>query len=42
MSILKRKAEAANVSEKALIANKMRHLTPGAEVVIAKLNLEER
>jgi hypothetical protein len=42
MNILKRKASKANASEKAVIANKIRRLTPGAEVVIANLKLEER
>jgi hypothetical protein len=40
--VLKRKAETANVSEKGQIAHKLRGLTPGAEVLIERMNLEER
>jgi hypothetical protein len=32
----------ATVSEKAVIANKLRNLTPGAELVIRALQLEDR
>jgi hypothetical protein len=32
----------ATVSEKAVIANKLRNLTPGADVVIRALQLEDR
>ena len=39
---LKGRVEKATVSEKAHIAGKIRDLTPGAEVVIEKLSLEER
>ena len=42
MGILKRKVQAANTSEKAHIANKIRRLTPGAEVLIGRLALEDR
>src|SRR5262245_6647537 len=42
MGILKKKAAKANASEKAVIAMKLRRLTPGADVVIARLGLEER
>jgi hypothetical protein len=42
MAILKRRASKANTSEKVIIANKIRRLTPGAEVIIAALGLEER
>ena len=42
MNILKRKAESANVSEKGQIAHKLRALTPGANVLIERMNLEER
>lgn len=42
MTRLKKKAATANVSEKSAIAAKMRRLTPGAEVVIQTLGLEER
>lgn len=39
---LKGRVEKATVSEKSHIANKIRELTPGAQVVIDKLSLEER
>lgn len=39
---LKRRAAKATVSEKAVIAAKIRSLTPGAEQIIATLALEER
>jgi len=39
---IKRRAEKASVSEKGILAAKLRSLTPGAEAVIEKLNLEER
>jgi hypothetical protein len=42
LAILKKKATKANTSEKAAIATKIRKLTPGAEVVIANLGLENR
>jgi hypothetical protein len=42
MKVLKRKLTKANASEKAAIATKIRSLTPGAEVIIANLGLEER
>jgi hypothetical protein len=42
LSILKRRAAKANASEKGVIATKLRKLTPGADVVIARLGLEER
>jgi hypothetical protein len=42
LKILKRRATKANASEKAIIAGKIRRLTPGAEVIIAGLALEER
>lgn len=42
MTLLKKKAAKANNSEKAVIAAKLRKLTPGAEVVIATLGLEGR
>lgn len=42
LSILKRKSLKANASEKAVIAAKIRRLTPGAEVIIANWGLEER
>ncbi len=42
MTQLKRRVEKANVSEKRVIASKIRSLTPGAEKIIASLELEER
>ncbi len=42
MAVLKRKAEKASVSEKAVIANKIRSMTPGAETIIANWGLVER
>ena len=39
---LKRKAAAATVSEKAVIAQKIRLLTPGSASIIEALELEER
>jgi hypothetical protein len=36
------RAQKANVSEKSVIANKLRHMTPGAELIIERLALEER
>jgi hypothetical protein len=39
---LKRRLVKATASEKAHIAAKIRKLTPGAEVIIANLGLEER
>ena len=39
---LVRRAENASVSEKAIIAGKLRSLTPGAEQIVEKLGLEER
>ncbi len=38
----KKRIEKANPSEKAVIATKLRALTPGAEILIATLQLEER
>ncbi len=42
MVILKRRAAKANATEKAIIAEKIRKLTPGAEELISRLALEER
>jgi hypothetical protein len=42
INILKRKVAKATPSEKAVIAKKIRNMTPGAEVIIANLGLEER
>lgn len=39
---IKRRSESASVSEKTNFANKIRNMTPGAEVIISKLGLEER
>ena len=38
---LAKRAEKANASEKAVIAEKIRQLTPGYAVIIDKLGLEE-
>lgn len=42
LSILERKLQKATVSEKVVIAEKLRRLTPGAEVLIARWDLEKR
>lgn len=42
MEILKRRAATATASEKAIIAEKIRKMTPGAEELITRLSLEER
>ena len=42
LKILKRRATKATPSEKAHIAAKIRKLSPGSEVIIATLGLEER
>jgi hypothetical protein len=42
MEQYKRRLEKANASEKAVIAAKLRALTPGAERIINDLELEER
>ncbi len=42
ISILLRKLEKATVSERGLIAEKLRALTPGGEQIIARLDLEKR
>ncbi len=42
MKVLKRKAGKATPTEKGVIANKIRNMTPGAEVIIASWGLEER
>ncbi len=36
------KVQKATVSEKSIIANKIRQMTPGAEVIIQRLALEDR
>jgi hypothetical protein len=42
VNLLKKRAEKATVSEKQVIAEKLRNLTPGGEVIVATLGLEER
>lgn len=42
MTQLKRRIAKATHSEKLHIANKLRGLTPGAEIIIKTLSLEER
>ncbi|HEY2416008.1 MAG TPA: DUF6800 family protein [Pirellulaceae bacterium] len=42
LTILKRRAAKATPSEKAHIAAKIRKLSPGGEVIVANLGLEER
>ena len=42
MGRIKRKVESANTSEKAVMADKIRKLTPGGEEIIDRLGLEER
>ena len=42
MDQFKRKLKEASVSETAQIANKIRVLTPGGELVIQRLGLEDR
>ena len=42
MDHLRRKLKDANVSETAHIASKIRNLTPGAEMIIGRLQLDER
>ncbi len=42
LTIFKRRLKKATVSEKAVIAEKLRKMTPGCEVIIANLGLEER
>ena len=42
LSILVRKLGKATVSEKTVIADKLRALTPGGEVIVARLELEKR
>ena len=42
MAILQRKAAKANASEKLVIAAKIRRMTPGADIIIARMGLEER
>lgn len=42
MAILVRKLGKATVSERTVIADKLRSLTPGAEVIISRLDLDKR
>jgi hypothetical protein len=42
LTILNRKLAKATVSEKTVIIEKVRNLTPGAEVIIERLELEKR
>ncbi|MBN2578274.1 MAG: hypothetical protein JXB10_04715 [Pirellulales bacterium] len=42
VKIYKRKLANATVSEKAIIADKLRQLTPGGEVIVEALELEKR
>ena len=42
MKVFKRKAAKATPTEKGVLANKLRNMTPGAEVIIANWGLEER
>jgi len=42
LTVLKRKAVKASASEKAAIATKIRRMTPGAEIIITTLGLEEK
>jgi hypothetical protein len=42
LSQIKRRAVKASASEKAVMAAKLRRLTPGADIIIATLGLEEK
>jgi len=42
MSVLSRKLSKATVSERAVIADKLRALTPGGEVIIANWDVEKK
>ena len=42
LEIFKRKAAKASPSEKAVLANKIRRMTSGAEIIIAAMGLEEK
>ena len=42
LAIYKRKLKKATASEKLVIAEKLRKSTPGAEIVIANLGLEDK
>ena len=42
LSILARKLEKATVSERGVIAEKLRSLTPGGEAIIARWDIDKR
>ncbi len=42
VALFARKLTKATVSEKAMMAEKLRHMTPGAETVISRWELEKR
>lgn len=42
LNVYLRKLKKATVSERAVIAEKIRSLTPGGDVILANLGLEER
>jgi hypothetical protein len=42
LKVLKRRAAKATASEKSHIAAKIRRLTPGGNIIVANLGLEER
>lgn len=42
LKVIKRRSEKATPSEKSVLAAKIRRMTPGAEIIIANLGLEER
>jgi hypothetical protein len=42
IGIFKRKLEKATVSERAIMADKLRGMTPGAETIVAAWELEKR
>jgi len=42
LKVFKRRLAKANASEKAVMAGKIRRLSPGAEVIIGNLGLEDR
>ena len=42
VTLIKRRLKKATASEKAVFADKLRRMTPGAEAVIANLGLEDK
>jgi hypothetical protein len=42
LAVFKRKLKKATASEKAVIADKIRKMTPGSEIVIANLGIEDK